>query len=105
MFECVNNYKPVSEDKLRVNIMRGSPFGNPFIINAKQDREQVIAMFKQHMMEALAAKKGRLYDELKALYVFAKANPGLVIELGCCCKPKHCHGDVIAEMLNAKLAR
>ena len=104
MFVCVNNYKPVSADKLRVNIMRGSPFGNPFPIGAKfGDREAVIALFVKHMDAALAAKKGVLYDNLKALYSFAKANPEMVIELGCCCKPAHCHGDEIAKMLNAKL--
>ena len=106
MFICVNNYKPTSESKLRVNIMRGSAFGNPFPIGNKYgDREAVIALFEEHMQKALASKEGALYRELKALYSFAKANPELDIELACCCKPAHCHGDVIAAMLNAKLAR
>ena len=105
MFVCVNNYKPVDEHRLRVNIMRGSVFGNPFVINAAQDRENVIVLFRQHMIGALTAKKGALYDGLKELYVIARANPKLDIELGCCCKPKACHGDEIAAMLNAKIAR
>jgi hypothetical protein len=102
-FVVVNNYKPVSEN-VRVNCMRPSVFGNPFSMKDKSlaERNRVCDAFEAHMQAAIAAKSGRLYDGLKALYVQAKHSDG-VIELACCCAPARCHVSSIAAFLNSKL--
>lgn len=61
----------------------GSKWGNPFPL-AMGTREQVIEAFRRHLLESpdlLAA-----LPELKGK------------RLGCWCKPKACHGDVLAEL-------
>jgi len=64
-------------------IGRGSIFGNPYPIDENHTRERVIEMYevyaRQELMKAIAAL------------------PGDAI-LGCYCKPKACHGDVIIKI-------
>ena len=81
----VNKYK----DEYDVYIGRGSLFGNPFPINESigDTREIVIEKFKRYLWECL--KDGTISVQmLKEL-----DNK----RLGCFCKPKACHGDVIAS--------
>ncbi len=61
-------------------------WGNPFLLGADGNREQVIAKFREHLLRTPELHK-RL-PELK----------GKV--LGCFCAPLPCHGDVLAEMAN-----
>lgn len=68
-----------------VNIMRGTPFGNPFIIGRDGDRVQVIAKFRVHLMF-------RLNDDV-AFRAQVRALHGK--DLCCCCAPQACHGDVL----------
>lgn len=65
-------------------------FGNPFVMGSEADREKVVLRYEVYFLERIEA------DE-----AFRKA----VLELrgkalGCFCKPKLCHGDVIANWLN-----
>ena len=71
---------------------RGSPFGNPFKIGDCETytREKVISEFRSYFYKKLWTDenfRGKVH-ELK----------GKV--LGCYCKPKACHCDVIVEYLN-----
>lgn len=65
-------------------IGRGSPWGNPFIIGQDGTREEVIEKYRQwvltqpNLMLNLHLLKGKT--------------------LGCWCKPKACHGDVLKEL-------
>jgi hypothetical protein len=72
-----------------VYIGRGSKWGNPYAIGFDGDRDEVIRKFK--------------YDFERGFLKFNKEDvlklKGKV--LGCHCKPAACHGDVIAEYLNA----
>ena len=67
-----------------VYIGRPSKWGNPFSIGKDGDREEVIQKYEQwiktqpHLVSALHELKGKT--------------------LGCWCKPKACHGDVLARM-------
>lgn len=69
-----------------VYIGRPSKWGNPYEIGKDGDRETVIALYRSwvknqpELMEALPELKGKI--------------------LGCWCKPKDCHGDILAEMAN-----
>jgi predicted glycosyltransferase involved in capsule biosynthesis len=77
----VNLYK----EKYDVHIGRGSIWGNPFIIGKHGNRKQVIEKYKNYilndtyLMSQLYTLKGKV--------------------LGCFCKPKECHGDILVELV------
>lgn len=68
-----------------VNIMRGTPFGNPFVIGADGDRAEVIAKYRTHLWRRMAGDRA-FRDQIRALH--GK-------DLCCCCAPAACHGDVL----------
>jgi len=67
-----------------IYIGRGSKWGNPFIIGRDGNREEVIRKYREYIMQS------DLLNDLEELR-------GKV--LGCFCKPKACHGDVLVELL------
>lgn len=69
-----------------VNIMRGSRWGNPFIIGVDGDREEVVCLFEQYAMWRLCIQPEWL-------------SPLEGKDVMCCCAPKKCHGDVIVNIL------
>ena len=69
-----------------VYIGRPSKWGNPFSIGKDGSREDVINRYYTYLME-----NESLMADLPEL-------KGKV--LGCWCKPKACHGDVLAQMAN-----
>lgn len=72
-----------------VPIDRSSIFGNPFIIGKDGSREEVIEKYRVYFYNRLANDKF-FYERVLEL-------SGKV--LGCWCKPKACHGDIIVEFL------
>ena len=73
------------KEKYTHYIGRGSIFGNPFKIGKDGNREEVIKDFERWV---------RLYDKLKKdIYNLPKE-----AILGCFCKPKTCHGDIIIKI-------
>ena len=87
MTKVVNKYK----DSYDIYIGRGSIFGNPFTLQL-HTRAESIALYKTYF-----------YKELKENTAFADAVHKLRgCTLGCFCKPKQCHGDVIVEYLELK---
>ena len=82
--KVVNKYV----DKYDVYIGRGSIFGNPFPV-AKYGREECLRLYKLYFDK-------RIKEDLE----FKKAVLSLKGKvLGCFCKPKDCHGDIIVEYL------
>jgi len=73
------------KEKYDVYIGRGSIWGNPFHIGKDGSRNEVIAKYKKYI---LADKS--LMKELPNLQ--GKT-------LGCWCKPRACHGDVLVEII------
>lgn len=67
--------------KYDVYIGRPSKWGNPFEIGRDGTREEVILKYEQHLISS-----SELMSALPELF-------GKV--LGCWCKPKSCHGDVL----------
>lgn len=83
MCTVVNKYK----EPFDVYIGRGSKWGNPYPIQGKDTREIVIKKYSRYLWEQVKAgviTKGDLLE------LDGK-------RLGCFCKPKPCHGDVIAK--------
>ena len=73
------------KEKYDVYIARPSKWGNPFKIGRDGDRNQVIELYRnwvvkqRDLMSSLNELKGKC--------------------LGCFCKPKRCHGDILVRML------
>ena len=70
-----------------VYIGRGSPYGNPFIMDKHGDRDAVCNKFEDWLMnnpQLLSLVK----QELKGK------------DLVCFCKPKRCHGDTLLRVAN-----
>ena len=67
-----------------VYIGRPSKWGNPFTIGKDGSREEVIEKYKEYLLSN---------DSLMSCLPNLKGKT-----LGCWCKPKACHGDVLAEL-------
>ncbi|QPB12370.1 hypothetical protein [Providencia phage PSTCR6] len=70
-----------------INIQRGTMWGNPF---KDGTREENIARFKEYFYQKLRNK------EIKREHLEVLRGS----RLGCTCKPKACHGDIIADVVN-----
>lgn len=71
-----------------VNIMRGTAFGNPFVVGKDGDRQQCIAKYREYVL-------GRIRFNAR-FRVMVRELHGKT--LCCCCKPLPCHGDVLLEI-------
>ena len=76
-----------------VYVGRPSPFGNPFHTKPGEDRMAVIARYQTYFMERIESD-----PEFR---VAAEELKGKI--LGCHCKPKPCHGDIVAAWCNGEL--
>lgn len=74
-----------NKDNFDILIDRGTDYGNPFIIGIDGNRKEVIEKYSKYLfsnndlMEKIELLRGK--------------------RLGCWCKPKPCHGDVIVSFL------
>lgn len=77
-------------EKYDVYIGRPSKWGNPFAIGKDGTREEVIAKYREEMIDKPGNRwiKSEARRELKGK------------KLGCWCAPEACHGDVLAEIAN-----
>jgi len=71
-----------------IYIGRGSIWGNPFKIGRDGNRKDVLKKFKIY-----AENSPKI---LKRLHILKDQT------LGCNCKPKDCHGDVLKELIEGK---
>lgn len=70
-----------------VSIMRGTLFGNPYIMGVHGDRAAVVALYRRHLWRRL--------KEEPAFAAHVKRLHGQ--DLACCCAPAACHGDVLEK--------
>lgn len=70
-----------------VNIQRGTMWGNP---HKDKSREENIAAFRVDFISKIRS------GEINKYHLETLRN----MRLGCTCKPKACHGDIIAELVN-----
>lgn len=73
-----------------VKVDRSSVLGNPFKIGRDGNREEVIRKYRSYLNNCI-----RVVDELNRLKDMSDDTV-----LGCWCKPKACHGDVIVSAVN-----
>ena len=68
-----------------INIMRGTPYGNPFVIGKDGDRGEVLTKYRRWLWDKV--KQDQAYaDQIKDLYGH---------DLCCCCAPAPCHGEIL----------
>ncbi len=78
----------VFNSRYDIDIRRPGCWGNPFIIGKDGNREEVIQKYKEWITTSPQAEHLR------------KMLPRLQGKtLGCVCKPKKCHGDVLIDLL------
>lgn len=70
-----------------VNIMRGTPFGNPFAVTAERPRDEAVHLFRLHLWERLKSEP-EFAAQVRKLHGR---------DLCCCCAPLACHGDVLEK--------
>lgn len=70
-----------------VNIMRGTPYGNPFEITPHRTRAEAIAQFRVYLWAKIKADPA-FADQVRALHGR---------DVCCCCAPAACHGDVLLK--------
>lgn len=103
MIYVVNKYRlPYIAGEL-INIMRGSPFGNPFPMKdrSQAERDRVCDEYEVYITKKIAEKDTAICSELNRIWRFAKE--GKNVYLMCCCAPKRCHGDTIKRLIEEKL--
>lgn len=92
IFDPVTRVVNLRDEECDVRIDRGTPWGNPFshlpVSAAKwkvATREEAIEKYREYIKTRpdLLARLGELKGK----------------RLGCWCKPKACHGDVLLELL------
>ena len=96
--QVVNIYK--YEGYIDAIVMRGkSPLANPYAMMNRSDEERsrVINNFRQFLFKQMQDKNNLQYIEIKRLTDLYNSQGYLV--LGCCCKPKPCHADVIKSAI------
>ena len=75
----------IAYEEYDVYIGRGSKWGNPFVIGVHGTRGKVLRLYREYiqsrpdLMASLHELKGKT--------------------LGCHCKPKPCHGDILVELV------
>jgi hypothetical protein len=80
-----------SEFDVYIGRGRGGCWGNPFVIGKDGSREEVVEKYRAWFAERVESDS-TFKEQLAQL----KGKT-----LGCYCKPLACHGDVIAEYVNA----
>ena len=68
-----------------VDVMRGTPFGNPFPITAQCTREQAVEAFRRFLWQRIKADPA-FAAQVRALHGR---------DLCCCCAPAACHAHVL----------
>lgn len=81
----------VRKEQSDVYIGRPSKYGNPYVIGRDGDREKVVRLYKIWFFNPLQQQlREDARRELKGK------------KIGCYCHPLACHGDVLAEYVDAE---
>lgn len=90
--KVVNKYK----EKYTHYIGRGSIFGNPFSIGKDGTREEVIQKYENYLRKWMYNRA--YFKSTSCLLGNAVWRLPEDAILGCYCKPKACHGDIIIKI-------
>lgn len=89
----------LKKDEYEVYIGRGSAYGNPFSHLFKSQAEFIVDSREESIVRYREWITQRLKDEPGLAEEMKKELKGKV--LGCYCKPKDCHGDVLIEIVES----
>ena len=85
-------------------IGRPSPLGNPFPLRQESDRDLVISKYGRWLKEKIESDEDNPQkQEIRRLAKILVDTGNL--DLVCWCKPKRCHGDVIANVVKRVVER
>lgn len=95
----VRSYGGADRAKRRGVIYCGRPstLGNPHELKSEADRTQVLEQYREWLLAMIAENDDPVMDALKELTEDSV--------LGCWCKPKACHCDIIVEVWKDLKAR
>jgi len=103
-----NVHAPTSTD---IYVGRGSVLGNPYTskdlatskaIYQVNSKEEAIRSYREYLSVNIATGNNAICDELNNIYTMALKGE---VHLVCYCKPKDCHGDIIKDIVTAKLIK
>lgn len=99
-----HNYNGITVVNRRIDtedvyIGRGSPLGNPFTVE-QYGRDRCIELYREWLLDKIENKDTQIIDYLNKIYLVSRHRQ---VKLGCYCKPKSCHGDVIKEIIDTKV--
>lgn len=77
-----------NDEPFDVFIGRPSKWGNPYVVGVHGVRGQCVELYREYLLNGAGR---HLLDDLHQL----KGK-----KLGCFCKPRKCHGDILAELAN-----
>src|SRR5574337_1336593 len=77
--------KSKKHDLPAISIMRGTPYGNPFIMGKDGTRDEIVEMFELYARWRMKIQP-RWLDRIVDRDVL------------CCCAPEKCHGDVLVKL-------
>jgi hypothetical protein len=69
---------------------KDSIFANPFKVSATNNRESVVQMYKEFILEKINND-----HKVRDLLIYLRDND---MNLGCWCHPELCHGDILIEI-------
>lgn len=72
-----------------INIQRGTMWGNPFTAE-EYGRDKAIDMYREYLYNKIRNK------EINRSHLEVLRG----MRLGCTCKPKRCHGDILSDLVN-----
>jgi|AntDeeMinimDraft_5_1070356.scaffolds.fasta_scaffold28836_1 hypothetical protein len=94
--KVVNKYK-VKSKYVDIMIGGGTALGNPYALSPDLGQQEKVDRFAEYLGRQLKVRKGVARKEMEEF--LDRIMAGETIRLGCCCKPKPCHGDVIKNRL------
>ena len=83
----------IRKEKCDVYCGRGSKYGNPYVIGEDGNRDDVIALYRNWLWNEIQTRRITI-KELQSL-------EGK--KLGCYCKPKRCHCDILVRAIHWSL--
>ena len=89
----------------------GNPLGNPFSFNGQRTNIAKLSFkTREEAVKAYGIYFDKMYGKDKELTkafdeIYEKYKNGEDVYLGCFCKPKMCHADIIADRLQRKLIK
>lgn len=84
-----------------VYIGRGSPLGNPHVMDRESQRDEVCDHYEIWIRKKIQEQNPVVIDELNRLAYMAVEKP---LKLVCFCAPKRCHGDTIKSIIEIALS-